>query len=81
MKPTTSSIRARGTPHGALPGYHRLAEIDCTRADWTAALDHLDRSLRAEAESLNTRNLRTLVLRRLGRTAEAQAFLEANPRA
>ncbi|MGC1462546.1 MAG: DUF5107 domain-containing protein [Terracidiphilus sp.] len=56
--------------------YHRLAEIDCTRADWTAALDHLDRSLRAEAESLNTRNLRTLVLRRLGRTAEAQAFLE-----
>jgi tetratricopeptide (TPR) repeat protein len=58
------------------PAYHRLAEIDCTRADWSAALDHLDRSLRAEAESLNARNLRTLVLRRLGRTAEAAAFLE-----
>ena len=29
------------------PAYHRLAEIDCARADWTAALDHVDRSLRA----------------------------------
>jgi tetratricopeptide (TPR) repeat protein len=58
------------------PAYHRLAEIDCTRADWTAALDHLDRSLRAETDNLNARNLRTLVLRRLGRTAEAATFLE-----
>ena len=58
------------------PAYHRLAEIDCTRADWTVALDHLDRSLRAETDNLNARNLRTLVLRRLGRTAEAAAFLE-----
>ncbi|MFC5861394.1 DUF5107 domain-containing protein [Acidicapsa dinghuensis] len=58
------------------PAYHRLAEIDCTRADWTTALDHLDRSLRAETDNLNARNLRTLVLRRLGRPAEAAAFLE-----
>lgn len=58
------------------PAHHRLAEIDCTRADWTTALDHLDRSLRAETDNLNARNLRTLVLRRLGRTAEATAFLE-----
>jgi tetratricopeptide (TPR) repeat protein len=58
------------------PAYHRLAEIDCTHADWTTALDHLDRSLRAETDNLNARNLRTLVLRRLGRTAEAAAFLE-----
>jgi tetratricopeptide (TPR) repeat protein len=58
------------------PAYHRLAEIDCARADWTAALDHLDRSLRAETDNLNARNLRTLVLRRLGRAAEAATFLE-----
>jgi tetratricopeptide (TPR) repeat protein len=58
------------------PAYHRLAEIDCTRADWASALDHLDRSLRAETDSLNVRNLRTLVLRRLGRDADAAAFLE-----
>lgn len=58
------------------PAYHRLAEIDCTRADWTNALDHLDRSLRAETDNLNARNLRTLVLRRLGRTAQAADFLQ-----
>jgi tetratricopeptide (TPR) repeat protein len=58
------------------PAYHRLAEIDCIRADWTAALDHLERSLRAETDNLNARNLRTLVLRRLGRDAEAAAFVE-----
>jgi tetratricopeptide (TPR) repeat protein len=58
------------------PAYHRLAEIDCTRADWATALDHLERSLRAETDNLNARNLRTLVLRRLDRTAEAAAFLE-----
>jgi tetratricopeptide (TPR) repeat protein len=58
------------------PAYHRLAEIDCTRGDWTGALDHLDRSLRAETDNLNARNLRTLVLRRLGCNAEAAVFLE-----
>jgi len=58
------------------PAYHRLAEIDCTRADWATALDHLNRSLRAETDNLNARNLLTLVLRRLSRNAEAAAFLE-----
>ncbi|HEX4284579.1 MAG TPA: DUF5107 domain-containing protein [Terracidiphilus sp.] len=58
------------------PAYHRLAEIDCTHADWTTALDHLERSLRGETDNLNARSLRTLVLRRLGRNAEAAAFLD-----
>ena len=58
------------------PGYQRLAEIDCARADWAAALDHLDRSLRAETDNLNARNLRTLVMRKLVRDAEAAAYLE-----
>ena len=58
------------------PGYQRLAELDCTSGDWPSALDHLDRSLRADVENLNARNLRTLVLQRLGRTAEAEAFLD-----
>ncbi|HEY1803130.1 MAG TPA: tetratricopeptide repeat protein, partial [Terracidiphilus sp.] len=58
------------------PAYHRLAEIDCTRADWNTALDHLGRCLRAETDNLNARNLRTLVLHRLGRAAEAAAFLQ-----
>jgi tetratricopeptide (TPR) repeat protein len=58
------------------PAYHRLAEIDCARGDWGTAIEHLDRSLRAETDNLNARGLRTLVLRRLGRNAEAAAFLE-----
>jgi len=58
------------------PAYHRLGEIDCARGDWANALEHLDRSLRAETDNLNARNLRTLVLRRLGRDAEAAASLE-----
>ena len=57
------------------PAYHRLAEVDCRRGDWEAALDHLDRSLRADTENLNARNLKTVVLRRLGRTHEADALL------
>lgn len=57
--------------------HHALAEIDCTRRRWTAALDHLDRSLQLNTEHLRARNLRVLVLRRLGRTAEADAALAA----
>ncbi|MGA8109868.1 MAG: tetratricopeptide repeat protein, partial [Acidobacteriaceae bacterium] len=57
------------------PAYHRLAEIDCRRGDWETALDHLDRSLRTDTENLNARNLKTLVLRRLGRISEAEALL------
>ncbi len=58
------------------PAYHRLAEIDCSRRDWKTALDHLDRSLRAEADNLNARNLKSAALRKLGRDDEAAALLE-----
>jgi len=54
-------------------GYHALAEIDCMRRQWVAALDHLDRSLRFNAVNTRALNLRTIVLRRLGRRAEAEA--------
>jgi tetratricopeptide (TPR) repeat protein len=53
------------------PAYHRLAEIDCGRRQWKRALDHLERSLRADADNLNARNLNAVVLRRLGRDQEA----------
>lgn len=58
-------------------GYHALAEIDCCRHDWTTALDHLDRSLRVNTDNLQARDLRALVLRRLGRNDEAAAALRA----
>ncbi len=56
-------------------GYHALAEIDCRRHDWTAALDHLDRSLRVNTDNLKARDLQALVLRALGRNAEADKAL------
>ena len=55
--------------------YHALAEIDCARDAWTSALDHLDRSLRLNTDHLRARNLRVIVLRRLGRAADAEAAL------
>jgi tetratricopeptide (TPR) repeat protein len=58
------------------PAYHRLAEIDNRKGRYVAALDHLDRSLRADADNLNARNLRAAVLFRLDRTAEAALELE-----
>ncbi|MGC3992479.1 MAG: DUF5107 domain-containing protein [Chthoniobacteraceae bacterium] len=58
-------------------GYHALAELDCRRADWLTALDHLERSLRLNTDNLNARNLRVLVLEQLGRNEEAAAALAA----
>ena len=60
----------------AAAGYHALAEMDCRRADWCEALAHLDRSLRFDADHLRARDLRVVVLRKLGRDAEADAFLQ-----
>ena len=57
--------------------YHAIAEIDCTRGDWALALTHLDHALRHAADNLRALALRVLVLRRLGRAAEADAALAA----
>lgn len=57
-------------------GYHRLAEIDCLRREWLKALDHLDRSLVSDTDNLSARNLKTVVLERLGRKEEAQCLLQ-----
>ena len=59
----------------AAAGYHALAEMDCRRADWSAALEHLTRSLRFDTDNLRARDLQVVVLRKLGRDAEADAFL------
>lgn len=59
-------------------GFHALAEIDCTRGDWMAALAHLEAALRVNTDNLRARNLQTIVLRRLGRAGEAEAMLKAS---
>lgn len=58
-------------------GFHALAEGDCRRGDWARALDHLDRALRVNTDNLRARNLRVLVLRRLGREPAAAEALRA----
>ncbi len=57
------------------PGYHALAEIDCGRGDWANALDHLDMSLRRGSDNLRARDLKAIVLRRLGREEAASTLL------
>ena len=56
-------------------GFHALAEIDTLRKNWSTALDHAERALRANADNLRARNLMVIVLRKLGRFAEAEAVL------
>ena len=57
------------------PAYQRLAEIDGARGDWPAALDHVERSLRADADNLNARGLKAIALRALGQPDAANAVL------
>ncbi|MGA2231755.1 MAG: DUF5107 domain-containing protein, partial [Tepidisphaeraceae bacterium] len=57
------------------PAFHALAEIDAMRGEWTTALDHLALGLRVNADNLKARNLSAIVLRKLGRDAEADAML------
>jgi len=57
-------------------GYHALAEIDCRRAQWSVALEHLNRSLRFNTDNLRARDLKTIVLRKLQRASEANAMLQ-----
>jgi tetratricopeptide (TPR) repeat protein len=59
------------------PARWALAKLDCRAARWGAALEHLDAALSAEADLLQAHDLRVLVLRRLGHTAEADAELAA----
>ncbi|NOS68579.1 MAG: DUF5107 domain-containing protein [Verrucomicrobia bacterium] len=57
-------------------GYHALAEIDCCRQDWSSALDHLNRALCFNTDNLRARNLKVLVLRKLGESTKASALLQ-----
>ena len=53
------------------PAYFALAEINASRSEWQTAHDHLQRSLAAESDNLNARNLMVLMLTKLGRIDEA----------
>jgi tetratricopeptide (TPR) repeat protein len=57
------------------PAYAALAEIDARRGAWSLAVDNVQRSLAANPENLNARNLYAMILRKLGRDSEATAIL------
>jgi len=56
--------------------FHAIAEIDCCRRDWAAALSHIDLSLRRNTDNLRARDLKVIVLRKLGREEDAATLLE-----
>ena len=61
----------------AAAGFHALAEIDCSQKKWAAALEHLDRSLCFSTENLRARNLKVMVLRKLGKPDDAEFLLQS----
>ncbi|MCC5835779.1 MAG: DUF5107 domain-containing protein [Opitutales bacterium] len=62
------------------PGYFALAELDCRLGHWESALEHLERSLRMNADHLKARCLRAMVLRQIGHGSEAESDLRENLR-
>jgi tetratricopeptide (TPR) repeat protein len=57
-------------------GYFALAQIDAERGLWTDALDRIDRSLIRNWHNHKARQLKTSILRKLGRKEEALNLIE-----
>jgi len=54
---------------------HALAELDCVAGRWASALDHLNHSLRTNADNTRARDLKVVVLRKLGAVDESDFLL------
>jgi len=54
---------------------HALAELDCCVQRWASALDHLDHSLRYNTDNARARDLKAIILRKLGTVSESDALL------
>jgi len=57
-------------------GYFALAQIACTHGAYDEALELVESSLNRNVRHYRARNLKTALLRKLGRFAEAEAFAE-----
>jgi tetratricopeptide (TPR) repeat protein len=51
--------------------YFALAQLDARKADYQAAIEHLDRSIAANGNNLKALDLKVTVLRQMGRNEEA----------
>jgi tetratricopeptide (TPR) repeat protein len=54
------------------PAYYQLAELSCRKGDFTSALEQIDRSLSTNARNTKALNVKTAILRKLGRSDEAK---------
>lgn len=57
-------------------GYYSLAQLSVTKGNWEEALYEIDKSLLRNWHNLRGRHLKTVILRHLGRTEEAQSCIE-----
>lgn len=57
-------------------GYYSLALLSAAKGNWEDALYEIDKSLLRNWHNLRGRHLKAIILRRLGRTDEALAFIE-----
>ncbi len=57
--------------------YYQIAALDCYRGDFATALTHLEHALDTNRQNNKAHVLKAAALRRLGRTAEARAVLDA----
>ena len=58
------------------PAFFALAEYDAARQNWRSAINHLQLSIRSEADNLNACNLLAIALRKLGDHAAADQALD-----
>jgi tetratricopeptide (TPR) repeat protein len=61
----------------ASAGHHAIAELDATRREWGAVMEHAGQALRTNADDLKARDLRAAALRHLGRPEQALEEAEA----
>ncbi len=54
------------------PAYYQLAELSCIKTDFTRALEQIDYSISTNTLNNQARDLRTAILRKLGRLDEAR---------
>jgi tetratricopeptide (TPR) repeat protein len=59
----------------ASAAYHCIAELDCKKQNWGDALSHLNHSLRFNTDNLRARDLKAIVLNKLGKDVEARKLL------
>ncbi|MCI1774069.1 DUF5107 domain-containing protein [Paenibacillus lautus] len=57
-------------------GYLALAQIACEKREYEEAFELIERSLAAQYRNYKARHLKSIVLRKLGRLADAESWLE-----